>query len=444
MESGNNMKKGCFILGIILLLAACSLNELGTSFYAGQEVNLSSSLIYSDNPQKSKQRISGKDNGDNIDLTWDKGDQILVTVGDQSSVFTLLAGEGTNNAIFKGIMPADGHHFHVSYPIDYTNEILTNQVYTANGFGKRLMRMSSKIAGTLDNGFVLSEDNAVLGLELQGDVNVNKIVLTNNDNQKTYTLDCSANVVNTEEPTLFYIVVPAGTWTKGFTIEVYNSKGVVIEQRNKTNAVEFVAGQAMMMPKVELYEGIIVNANGITFKMIKVEGNNYNYLIGQTEVTRALWKAVTGKGNIASNIPIDNVTTGECQQFIHQLNQLTGLSFRFPTNKEWLYAAKGGPHQEDFLYSGSNNIDEVGWYNGNTTTGTQPVATLKPNALGIYDMTGNVWEWVTQTNSSKYQYWGGSYAFNAEQCLLSKAKGIASNSNHTGSIGLRLVLDNRE
>ena len=109
-----------------------------------------------------------------------------------------------------------------------------------------------------------------------------------------------------------------------------------------------------------------------------------------------------------------------------------------------MYAAKGGPHQEDFLYSGSNNIDEVGWYNGNTTTGTQPVATLKPNALGIYDMTGNVWEWVTQTNSSKYQYWGGSYAFNAEQCLLSKAKGTASNSNHTGSIGLRLVLDNRE
>ena len=178
-----------------------------------------------------------------------------------------------------------------------------------------------------------------------------------------------------------------------------------------------------------------------------VAGDKYDYLIGQTEVTRALWKAVMG--NLPNNsatttdAPIDNVTWGECQEFINQLNSLTGMHFRFPTKEEWLYAAKGGPYNKDFLYSGSDNIDEVGWYDGNTPGGVQPVAQLKPNALGIYDMTGNVWEWVLQTSNNAHLYVGGSYAFNATSCLLGN-KGTATSPDHKGSIGLRLVLDTHQ
>ena len=255
--NGNTMKKIRSILsvlsivGIILLLASCSQEELGTPFYAGQEVSISAALSSSKN-NDGKKRISGKDNVDRLDLTWDEGDEILVTVGNQSAVFTLSSGTGTNNATFTGTMPSDGNTFHVTYPVNYTGDMLKKQTYTANGFGKGLMKMSSKEAGTLDNGFVLSADNSLLGLEMQGSANVSKIVLTNNDNQKTYTLECSAQVVNTTEATLFYIVVPAGIWAKGLKVEVYNSNGIVIEERIKTSEADFVAGKALIMPKVEI------------------------------------------------------------------------------------------------------------------------------------------------------------------------------------------------
>ena len=256
-ENGNAMKKIQSIFPllsfvvIVLLFAACSQEELGTPFYAGQEVSISAALSSSNN-NDGKKRISGKDYVDRINLTWDEGDKILVTVGDKSSEFTLTSGAGTNNATFMGKMPADGTSYSVSYPIDYTDEVLTNQTYTANGFGKGLMKMSTKAAGTLDDGFMLSADNSLLGLELHGTANVSKIVLTNNDNQKAYTLDCSTQTVNTAEGTLFYIVVPAGVWAKGLKVEVYNGNGIVIEKRTKTSAAEFIAGQALMMPEVEI------------------------------------------------------------------------------------------------------------------------------------------------------------------------------------------------
>ena len=186
----------------------------------------------------------------------------------------------------------------------------------------------------------------------------------------------------------------------------------------------------------------ILLPDSIAFNMKHINGSTF--MIGQTEVTRALWETVMGSlpyNYTATDLPIARVTWNECQEFINQLNSLTGLYFRFPTKDEWLYAAKGGQHQEEFLYSGSNNIDEVGWYKDNSPSGIQSVAQLKPNALGIYDMTGNVWEWVAKNASGSCMYLGGSYAFSAESCLLSKALGYGNDSTHTGSIGLRLVLD---
>ena len=190
----------------------------------------------------------------------------------------------------------------------------------------------------------------------------------------------------------------------------------------------------------------IIEVNGVKFNMMCVEGEMYDYLIGQTEVTCALWKAVMGslpKGNSGDNKPIYNVTWDECQEFITKLNELTGFYFRFPTVDEWRYAANGGQYKKDFIYSGSDNIDKVGWYSGNSVgMGVHEVAQLMPNALGVYDMTGNVWEWA-ESADGKHRYLGGSYAFNAESCLISKM-GTAPSDDHTGSIGLRLVLDVHE
>lgn len=412
-------------VSIILLLAACSQEELGTPFYAGQEVSIYAAFS-SDKPTgDGKQRISGKDNGNTIDLTWDEGDKILVTVGDKSAVFTLSSGAGTNNATFTGTMPADGNAFHVTYPVNYTDDVLSHQTYTANGFGKGLMKMSTKIPGTLNDGFMLSADNSLLGLKLQGDANVSKIVLTQKDNDdnaendKTYTLDCSAQVVNTADGELFYIVVPAGTWENGLKVEVYNGNGIVIEERTKTSPAEFVAGQALMMPEVEVHDILTFEVNGVKFNMVYVEGGTFmmgatnddtmadadekpqhqvtlsDFYIGQVEVTQQLWVAVmsSNPSNIkGEKLPVEQVTWDDCQQFIQSINQLTGRHFRLPTEAEWEYAARGGQKSRGYLYAGSNNINEVAWYVGNSDGKTHDVGTKQPNELGIFDMSGNVYE----------------------------------------------------
>ena len=169
-------------------------------------------------------------------------------------------------------------------------------------------------------------------------------------------------------------------------------------------------------------EKMTFEANGVSFTMIPVEGGTFtmgatsemenpddnekpthqvtlsSYYIGETEVTQALWKAVMGsnpsarKGN-SNNHPVENVYWNECQTFIYKLNALTGKKFRLPTEAEWEFAARGGNQSRHTPYSGSSRIDDVAWYEDNSSNKTHPVKTKQPNELGIYDMSGNVQEW---------------------------------------------------
>lgn len=125
------------------------------------------------------------------------------------------------------------------------------------------------------------------------------------------------------------------------------------------------------------------------------------YYIGATEVTRRLWKAVMGDTLVAGNewlaedLPQEWVSWYDCQRFLQRLDSLTGAHFRLPTEAEWEFAARGGRQAEDHRFSGSDEIDEVGWVYRNSGSRTHPVAAKQPNQLGIYDMTGNVWEWCS-------------------------------------------------
>ena len=162
---------------------------------------------------------------------------------------------------------------------------------------------------------------------------------------------------------------------------------------------------------------------GVTFKMIDVEGGTFtmgftgetptsdeqnalpahqvtlsSYSIGETEVTQALWVAVMGNnpshytGDL--NRPVETVSWNDCQEFITQLNQITGMTFRLPTEAEWEFAARGGNMSHGYMYSGSNTLNDVSWNsNNNSTNTTQPVGQKSPNELGLYDMSGSVWEW---------------------------------------------------
>ena len=170
-------------------------------------------------------------------------------------------------------------------------------------------------------------------------------------------------------------------------------------------------------------ESITINVNNVSFNMVCVEGGTfmmgamegdtkananekpthevtltYNYHIGQTEVTQALWKAVMGNDNNPStikgdNLPVNNVLWGDAMTFIYKLNQITGLSFDLPTEAEWEFAARGGNKSKGYLYAGSNNASDIAWNSSNSGGTTHSVATKQPNELDIYDMSGNVFEW---------------------------------------------------
>ncbi len=222
----------------------------------------------------------------------------------------------------------------------------------------------------------------------------------------------------------------------------------------------------------------IFTANSVSFKMVGVQGGTFqmgsndgdddempihsvtlsSYYIGQTEVTQALWKAVMGSNPSelkGDNLPVETVSWDDCQSFITKLNHLTGEHFRLPTEAEWEFAAKGGRQSRGFEYSGRNTIGDVAWYDGNSGSKTHPVATKSPNELGIYDMSGNVWEWCqdwyggysisAQTNptgptsGSRRVIRGGGWDLDARICR-SACRNYGAPAYRLDYIGLRLVL----
>ena len=188
-----------------------------------------------------------------------------------------------------------------------------------------------------------------------------------------------------------------------------------------------------------------------------------SYYIGKTEVTQELWEAVMGSSlsNFkGTNLPVEKVSWEDCQEFVSKLNALTGKNFRLPTEAEWEFAARGGNKSRGCKYSGSNTIDDVAWYDSNSSSTTHPVATKTPNELGIYDMSGNVSEWCndwyvgssytseSQTNptgpdsggSLSFRVWrGGRWDKPADWCRVSDREGIYPSYRYN-YLGLRLAL----
>ena len=122
-----------------------------------------------------------------------------------------------------------------------------------------------------------------------------------------------------------------------------------------------------------------------------------NFYIAKYPVTQKLWEKVMGTNPSAffgQDLPVESVSWEEAQLFIKKLNALTGKKYRLLTEAEWEYAARGGIKSKRQKHSGGNNLGKVAWYNANSEQKTHPVGTKQPNELGIYDMNGNVWEWV--------------------------------------------------
>jgi len=134
--------------------------------------------------------------------------------------------------------------------------------------------------------------------------------------------------------------------------------------------------------------------------------NLSSYYIGKYPVTQRQWEALMGtnpSGFIGDDQPVETVSWDDAQAFINKLNERSSRKkYRLPTNAEWEYAARGGVKSNDYRYPGSNNVDDVAWHSGNSDSKTHPAGAKLPNELGLYDMGGNVFEWVSDWYADGY------------------------------------------
>ncbi|MCQ2220484.1 MAG: formylglycine-generating enzyme family protein [Prevotella sp.] len=177
--------------------------------------------------------------------------------------------------------------------------------------------------------------------------------------------------------------------------------------------------------------------------MVYVESDAGSFFICKYEVTQKLWSEVMGENPSqmqGDNLPVEQVSWNDCQTFISKLNKLTKKHYRLPTEAEWEYACKGGKHSKGYKYSGSNDIDKVAWYDANSDGKTHPVGQKQPNELGLYDMSGNVWEWCQDMHEGTGMCRGGSWIHNARNCDPSLPNETPQ-SFYINSLGLRLAND---
>ena len=222
-------------------------------------------------------------------------------------------------------------------------------------------------------------------------------------------------------------------------------------------------------------EELSFNVKGNSFVMKRVDGGTFKmgptleyfsgdeeqpvqqvtlpaYYIGETLVTQGLWEAVMGNNPSTQKgayFPVQSVSWDDCQKFLQALSKATGRNFRMPTEAEWEYAARGGNKSKGYKYSGSNVLNEVAWNKRNFNMWDWPnVKAKKPNELGIYDMTGYVWEWCQKWDGSKvvsgYVSRGGSWSdSDTAEDLLVNVRNTSSTGREDGFVGLRLVSDDK-
>lgn len=258
-------------------------------------------------------------------------------------------------------------------------------------------------------------------------------------------------------------------------VAVFGQGRPVAPKRNvvKQAASKSTSAQKPTSAQQEVIDNIIanmVNVKGSGFMMGSNTEEAYpdegpvhdvtvgDFMIGKFEVTQREWETIMGENpsvfsgdedEDSGSLPVEYVSWNDVELFIIKLNRLSGKNFRLPTEAEWEYAARGGTRSNGYSYSGSDDIEEVAWYGRNSDRRTHPVGKKKPNELGLYDMSGNVWEWTADKWSPDYTMprsrsnftdRGGCWGVSARDCRVS-CRGGDDRTTRLQDIGFRLAAD---
>lgn len=194
----------------------------------------------------------------------------------------------------------------------------------------------------------------------------------------------------------------------------------------------------MSIPTPDAHDGwqnhVNLKVNGVEFSMIPVEYSYGSFLLAETETTCELYKAITSLSIDASQYPVTNVTYNDCESFMKKISLLTSFKFRLPSESEWQFAYKGGNKSKGYTYSGSDDINDVAWYENNSGGNTHKVKELKPNELGFYDLSGNISEFYNNTTSYAN---GGNYLSDAYYCKYNSRVSLPS-VGYSNDCGFRI------
>jgi hypothetical protein len=259
----------------------------------------------------------------------------------------------------------------------------------------------------------------------------------------------------------FYLTAPWGakavdyklsgsvlTFTDNGTSTVYKRPELLERERKKA---EQEAAKQVAEAKKKL-EKDIAKIKRLVFKIKGVEFAfrlTNDFWMAETETTQAQWKAVMGNNPSAfkgDKLPVERVSWDDCQEFVKKLNAAavreipSGFKFSLPTEKQWEYACRAGSTTNYYFGDDEKQLGDYAWYGGNSEKKTHEVGTKVPNAWGLYDMHGNVWEWTDSASSGHYRvYRGGSWHYGAGDCRsASPSYDLPEGSNP--DLGLRLAL----